>query len=182
MLSRNTERLWEERVPNMNLVGYQALPECSFCDHHRSGPWVCHRAWPGRCNQRLLCHWWLKQILPALILGLQSDFWHQFSAEMEGCYLRWSLTIYSLTIPKRWYNCSSNCLISSEVVVIKSACSRSLGWTANTAIETLVGITISRVIPGGFFSNPLIDESLGSSITAKERPSETTLAKMTWLP
>ena len=51
---------------------------------------------------------------------------------MKDCYLMWSLAIYSLTIPKRWYNC----LISSEVVVLKTGCRRSLGWTASTAIGT----------------------------------------------
>ena len=39
---------------------YRALPDCSlFWDHHRSVPWVCHRARPGRHNQRPGCHWWL---------------------------------------------------------------------------------------------------------------------------
>ena len=69
----------------------------------------------------------------------------------------WSLASYSLTIPKRWYNC----LISSEVVVLKTGCRRSLGWTASTAIGTLIGITNSRVMPKGFFSILLIDESQG---------------------
>ena len=70
----------------------------------------------------------------------------------------WSLASYSLTIPKRWYNC----LISSEVVVLKTGGRRSLGWTASTAIGTLIGITNSRVMPKGFLSILLIDESQGS--------------------
>ena len=118
--------------PICGLGGNRALHDCSlFWDHHRSVPWVCHRAWPGRHNQRPGCHWWLKQILLALVLGLQSGAC-QFSAEMKVCYSMWSLAIYSLTSPKRWYNC----LISSEVVVLKTGCRRSLGWTASTATGT----------------------------------------------
>lgn len=48
---------------------------------------------------------------------------------------KWSLAIYSLTIPKRCYNCYSSCIISSGMVVVKSGCRRSLASTASTAIE-----------------------------------------------
>ena len=60
--------------PVCGLGRYRALPDCSlFWGHHRAVPGSAQSV-ARKAVKRPMCHWWLKQILLALVLGLQSRF------------------------------------------------------------------------------------------------------------